>query len=423
MSNSEPLNSNQSSQDNNLSSSNHSNDLELSNTNLSDNNQSSSTSNQSDQSSSTSNQSDQSSSTSNQSDQSSSTSNQSDQSSTTFNKSDQSSSTSNQSDQSSTTFNKSDQSSSTSNQSDQSSTTFNKSDQSSLLNERITTSNYVITNSQGIDNNGSIITETTFVSKDPDHTIEINQDLVQNVEIYDHEINSQNNDLLNQIKLCAVEINCDKFHEKGTIEDYRELFIAASNIATETKQMQLDIDVDGFNEFANAADELSNLFNSFIVRLQNVNIINDTLFLQSILNALKKIVNLSNTFGRFKETILATSVIKIPKSAHDAKIVIENIMKEINCAIDCINYFVDPTISKPDDVDLTSDDKDIIHAATTTINNWNSLCEHGVSIELSNNPDIIFINQTNLNLHNKTNILKNASNMLKTKLDTFKFLN
>ena len=377
MSNSEPLNTNQSSQDNNLSSSNHSNDLELSNTNLSDNNQSSNTSNQSDH-------------------QSSNTSNHS-----------------NDLELLNTNLSDNNQSSNTSNQSDQ----------LSLLNERITTSNYVITNSQGIDNNGLIITETTFVSKDPDHTIEINEDLVQNVEIYDDEINSQNNDLLNQIKLCAVEINCDKFHEKGTIEDYRELFIAASNIATETKQMQLDIDVDGFNEFANAADELSNLFNSFIVRLQNVNIINDTLFLQSILNALKKIVNLSNTFGRFKETILATSVIKIPKSAHDAKIVIENIMKEINCAVDCINYFVDPTISKPDDVDLTSDDKDIIHAATTTINNWNSLCEHGVSIELSNNPDIIFINQTNLDLHNKTNILKNASNMLKTKLDTFKFLN
>ncbi len=59
-----------------------------------------------------------------------------------------------------------------------------------------------------------------------------------------------------------------------------------SNIATETKQMQLDIDVDGFNEFANTADDLSNLFNSFIIKLQNVNIINDIIFLQSILNVL-----------------------------------------------------------------------------------------------------------------------------------------
>jgi hypothetical protein len=78
-----------------------------------------------------------------------------------------------------------------------------ESDQSSLLNETITTSNYVITNNQEIDVNISIITETTFVSTDPDHSIEINEDLVQNVEIYDHEINGQNNDLLNQIKLCA----------------------------------------------------------------------------------------------------------------------------------------------------------------------------------------------------------------------------
>jgi hypothetical protein len=57
---------------------------------------------------------------------------------------------------------------------------------------------------------------------------------------------------------------------------------------------------------------LSNLFTGFIIKIQKVNIINDTLFLKSILDALKKIVNLSNTFGKFKEAIIATSLIQIP---------------------------------------------------------------------------------------------------------------
>jgi hypothetical protein len=44
------------------------------------------------------------------------------------------------------------------------------------------------------------------------------------------------------------------------------------------------------------ADDLSSLFNGFILKLQNVNIINDTAFLKAIASALKKIVNLSNVF-------------------------------------------------------------------------------------------------------------------------------
>ena len=67
--------------------------------------------------------------------------------------------------------------------------------------------------------------------------------------------------------------------------------------------MNLDIDVDGFNDFGKDADDLANLFNTFIIKLQNVNIINDNNFLSSVLDALKKIVNLSNVFGQFKQQL------------------------------------------------------------------------------------------------------------------------
>lgn len=94
---------------------------------------------------------------------------------------------------------------------------------------------------------------------------------------------------------------------------------------------------------------------------------------------------------------------------------IENVMKEINWAIDCINYFVDPTIIKPDDVDFSHDDKNIIDNVTNTINNWNTLCEHSVTID----PNIQFITQTNTQLHNKTSVLINTSNILKMKLNSY----
>jgi len=44
------------------------------------------------------------------------------------------------------------------------------------------------------------------------------------------------------------------------------------------------------------------LFEGFTKKIQSVNI-DDSAFLQSILSALKKTVNLSNTFGDFKKLI------------------------------------------------------------------------------------------------------------------------
>ena len=179
--------------------------------------------------------------------------------------------------------------------------------------------------------------------------------------------------------------------------------------------MQLDVELDGFNQFAQAADDLSSLFTSFIVKLQNVSIINDTAFLTAIVNALAKIVNLSNVFGKFKETILATSTVEIPKSAHDTKVILQGVMDEINCAMQYITYFVAPTGTVPVDGELSATDKNIISSAVNTIDTWNTLCEQGVTIALTNSPDVQYINQANNELKTKTATLNNLTSALRTK--------
>jgi len=264
-------------------------------------------------------------------------------------------------------------------------------------------------------NISQVVIETTFTTNDISNNVVITQDLKQIIEVYDDEVVDINQTVINEIKNYASLIKCENFHGKGTIDDYSELFIAASKIATNNIQMNLDVDIDGFNEFGQAADDLAKLFNSFILKLQNVNIINDSTFLNSVLDALKKIVNLSNVFGQFKKTILATTTIKIPKSAQDTRIILENVMDEVSCAMNYVNNFVipNPSLIKGQ---LDDEDREIISKATETINNWSILCEHGVSIALANNVDINKIKDVNNNLKNKTAILKNATSLLLGKL-------
>ena len=282
---------------------------------------------------------------------------------------------------------------------------------------------YTVTNKQGTDASGNMSTVTTFVTTDPSSDIQIDEILVGSVtKYYDDEGTGPSAALLNEIKDYAAQIQCSDFHGKGTIEDYTELFTAASRIANETKQMQLNVDVTGFSEFGQAADDLSSLFNGFILKLQNVSIINDVVFLQGIADALKKIYNLSNIFGRFKETILATSTIQIPKSAHDATVIIHGVMDEVNCAMKYINHFVDPTLDvsgTPYDADLSIVEQNIISKAVSTIDSWNVLCEQGVSLAMSSDPDIQFVTAANQQLKNKTNILMSATSKLRAKLAMF----
>ena len=233
----------------------------------------------------------------------------------------------------------------------------------------------------------------------------------QNIVIID---DTYNDDILNQIKACAIQIKCENFHGKGSIDDYAELFSAASQIATQTNTIALDINIDGFNEFAIAADELSALFQNFTIKLQKINIINDKVFLTSILSALQKIVNLSNTFSKFKETILATNTIDIPKSISTTASIINEVSDEIDCAMQYISNFATPdlTLTKGS---LSDADKLIIQKATTTISSWNSIVSNGVSVTMANNADIQYITNQNHTYSTRTSKLKLATSAIKNK--------
>lgn len=276
---------------------------------------------------------------------------------------------------------------------------------------------FIVENNQTVDLSGNVDTHTTFVTTAVDSDVQITQDLSGNVDAYfDNTSNASTSALLNQIKDYAEKIQCSDFQGKGTIDDYSVLFNAAAKIANETKLMKLDVEIDGFNEFAAAADQLSALFNSFIIKLENVNIIDDTAFLASIVNALHKIWTLSETFGKFKQTILATSNIQLPQSTHDTRVAIESVISQLNCAMKYINYFVDDTAPVPLNAALSDTEQSIISNAVTTIENWNVLCEQGVSIAMSTNPDVVFIKNSNALLKQNTSILTVATNKLRAKL-------
>ncbi len=286
-----------------------------------------------------------------------------------------------------------------------------------IVNETINEPGIQITNQQTLVVDQNLTTQTTFNTTDPvNHVPQISENLLETIEYnYDDNVITESDNLVNEIRNYATQIKCENFHGKGSIDDYTELFVAASKIATESKHMELDLDVDGFNEFAAAADELSELFTSFTKRLQNINIINDITFLRAVANALQKIVNLSNVFGRFKETILITSEIKVPKTASDAKTILVDVMDEVNCAMNYINNFVTPD---PNLVNgkLSNEDKHIISKAVDTIDNWKNLCDQGVSIALTNSSDMQYLKNTNIELKQKTSSLKNVTSKLKLKL-------
>ena len=256
--------------------------------------------------------------------------------------------------------------------------------------------------------------EVIFVTTDPNLYIpQIYEDLSINVIIVD-----DNESILSQIRVCASQIKCENFHGKGSIEDYNELFTAASQIANDTKNIELDINIDGFNEFASAADELSALFDGFTKKLQSVSIIDDKLFLNSILVALQKIVNLSNTFGEFKKTILATNTIEIPKSIATTSSIISQVSDEVDCAMKYINNFVSPDLNLIDAA-LSDSDKLIITKATSTIESWNSIVQNGVSVTMYNNTNVQYITQQNSNYSSKATILKATTLSLRNKLNFY----
>lgn len=229
---------------------------------------------------------------------------------------------------------------------------------------------------------------------------------------------TEDESIVNQIKLCAAEIKCEDFHGKGSVEDYTALFDAASKIVSDVKQVQLDIDIQGFNEFGQAADELSLLFEGFTKKIQSVNIIDDTAFLQSILSALRKIVNLSNTFGKFKESIVATNTIQLSESVGETKKALEAVSDEVQCAMKYIQYFVAPSGNLPA-AELNEVDKNVIRRATTTIEAWSQIYEKGVSIAMNQNEDIQYIHQSNEQFRRQAVVLQSTTSQLRNKYSQY----
>jgi hypothetical protein len=219
--------------------------------------------------------------------------------------------------------------------------------------------------------------------------------------------------LVEQIRMYASQINCSDFHGKGSIDDYAVLFDAASRLVNETKHVELDVQIEGFNEFAQAADDLSALFASFTKRLQSVNIIEDTTFLTSILNALRRIVKLTEEFGRFKETIKATNTIKLSDSVGETKQILEGVTDEITCAMNYITHFTNPDGTIIPSAELSAADKNAIQRSVQTLNAWSEICNHGVSIAMMNDPDIQYIQQTNQLFMQQSAILKQATSTLR----------
>jgi hypothetical protein len=295
------------------------------------------------------------------------------------------------------------------------------------LEQTIDISGAQINTVQGTTVSGIQITNTTFdtLEHPENDAVDIDQDLKEAVRTYYDDISGANTEkaiILNEIKGYAAQIQCEKFQGKGTIEDYNELFVAASKIAHETKQMQLNVDVGGFNEFAQAADDLSTLFDSFILRLQSISIVDDLNFLKSIRTALAKIAHLADTFGKFKQTIMATAKIDLPKSAHETRLVVEDVMSEVNCAMNYINHYINPETPAPANADLSAVEKNIIRQAVATIDNWSILCQQDVSIAMSDSPDINYIKTANAALSTKAGILRNNVASLRAKLSVYSTL-
>ena len=96
-------------------------------------------------------------------------------------------------------------------------------------------------------------------------------------------------------------------------------------------------------------------------------------------------------------------------------------MAEVNCALTYINNFVshDANAAPLHDSVLSAADKNIIDTAVSTIDNWNVLCNQGVSIAMTHNPDIQNITQVNTELKTKTSTLRTYTNVLKAKLAQF----
>jgi len=267
----------------------------------------------------------------------------------------------------------------------------------------------------------------TSISTDPldpscivTSSLDISINLLDVIQYYDDvtDISSQTMILYKQIQQCAAEIDCCDFHGKGTIDDYTALFQAASQMCNETTQIELDVDIEGFNEISTAAEELSQLFSSFTLKLQNVNVIYDVVFLTAVLGALRKLVYLSEVFGEFKITVQGLSSLKIPKSIHDTVELLKNVIGEITCGMRYIEQFV--CNDKPDltGSQLCDEEKEAINDAVVAIQTWEAVCTQGAASVLAGDDDVEYIATVNADLKNLASRLQTQTQTLRQKLLT-----
>ena len=265
---------------------------------------------------------------------------------------------------------------------------------------------------------GTIIYQQVGITVDTSSDIQITQDLSAIIQVYNDETDPSLNAIMQEISQYAANINCTNFQGKGSIDDYAELFTVASNLAKEAKQTTLVIDISGFYEFGKAADELSNVFQQYIVKLQNINVVNDMEFLKAITASLKKISHLADVFGKFKKTILATSIVEIPKSLEDTRLILDGVMSEVDCAMKYINHFICPEndISMCAASSLSPEEKALIASAITTIQEWDNKYSKNLQGILSENADVKFIAEANQIIANTAKLLKNATAVFKGKI-------
>ena len=201
--------------------------------------------------------------------------------------------------------------------------------------------------------------------------------------------------MVQQIRFYADQIKCDNFKGKGTIDDYTQLFEAASKIANDTKHVQLEIDIQGFNQFGEAADELSQLFTNFTKKIQSINI-DDCMFLTAVLSALKKVVALSKAFNAFQDSILEN---RIYSSIGETKKILEDVSEEVNCVMKHINHFSSPTV---------------LESANLSPVNRNAITRAINSLTVSmDTPDIQYIKRTNQTFIQESAQLRRTTNIIR----------
>ena len=173
------------------------------------------------------------------------------------------------------------------------------------------------------------------MSDPEDNTIIDSAEYLIDVDIYDDDDDDdeQTIRIYNDIHLYANNITGSDFHGNLILYDYLVIFRVAAEIANDIKQTLLNNKEETFYALGQFADDLGKLFASFIIKLENANIINNIHFLTTVSFALKNIWMLSEAFGRLKHIIGSNT-------EHDLGRIL----------IDCENCFI---YDVNDDIDTT----------------------------------------------------------------------